>query len=65
MNFMRGLLVILCVGTIFLSIAVLSDQVSAGRIRRKIFGNDFRINTVNSRMVEQKQNIRIGFLNGG
>lgn len=61
MNFMKGLLVILCVGTIFLSIAVLSDQVSAGRIRRKIF----RINTVNSRMVEQKQNIRIGFLNGG
>ena len=65
MNFMRGLLVILCVGTMFLSIAVLADQISAGRIRRKIFGDDFRINTLNSRMVEQKQNIRIGFLNGG
>ncbi len=54
MNFMRGILVILCIGAIFLSIAVLADQISAGCIRRKIFGNDFRINTVNSRMVEKK-----------
>lgn len=46
MKFIKGLIVVLAIGSIFLTLTVFADQMSGGAISDKIFSENFRLQTV-------------------